>query len=136
MRAMWVLSHWLEVEVNIASGWLPMGDRYESPVSGTEVTHVGPHIIDTVVTTPLKITNESVVEIAVLPPDASKLTDEGEREENEVNTGILLQTGYHSNTCERDYWSDVEDLDIALGKNCHVTKPPPKVEILFTPCGQ
>ncbi|GFS83353.1 hypothetical protein TNCV_600821 [Trichonephila clavipes] len=26
LRAEWMLSHWLEVEVNIASGWLSMGD--------------------------------------------------------------------------------------------------------------
>ncbi|GFW98890.1 hypothetical protein TNCV_4655171 [Trichonephila clavipes] len=51
------------------------------------------------------------------------------------DTRILLLTGYHSNTCERDSWSDAEDLGITLGK-CPVTKPLPKVEILFTLCGQ
>ncbi|GFY03862.1 zinc finger protein [Trichonephila clavipes] len=73
--------------------------------------------------------DESDVEIAVLPPDASELTDEDEGDENEVNTGEIiisdvagyleefcLFTGY-SNTCERDYWSDVEDLGITLVKN-------------------
>ncbi|GFU16844.1 hypothetical protein TNCV_923431 [Trichonephila clavipes] len=37
LRAMWVLSHWLEVEVNIASGWLPMGDRRLVHVKSVEV---------------------------------------------------------------------------------------------------
>ncbi|XP_035230393.1 piggyBac transposable element-derived protein 3-like [Stegodyphus dumicola] len=38
---------------------------------------------------------------------------------NEIRVfiGILLITGYHSNTCERDYWSDAEDLRITLVKN-------------------
>ncbi|GFX62935.1 hypothetical protein TNCV_1100281 [Trichonephila clavipes] len=31
--------------------------------------------------------------------------------------GILLLTRYHSNTCERHYWSDAEDLRINLVKN-------------------
>ncbi|GFW77176.1 hypothetical protein TNCV_2726061 [Trichonephila clavipes] len=34
-----------------------------------------------------------------------------------VPSGILLLTGYHSNTLERDYWSDDEDHGIALGKD-------------------
>ncbi|GFX44782.1 hypothetical protein TNCV_1826441 [Trichonephila clavipes] len=46
--------------------------------------------------------------------------------------GILLLTGYHSNACERDYWSDAEDLGITLVKKSHATKPLPKVEIVFT----
>ncbi|GFV56578.1 piggyBac transposable element-derived protein 3 [Trichonephila clavipes] len=38
-------------------------------------------------------------------------------DEIRVFIGILLLTGYHSNTCECDYWSDAEDLGIALVKN-------------------
>lgn len=38
-------------------------------------------------------------------------------DEIRVFLGILLLTGYHSNTCERDYWSDAEDLGITLVKN-------------------
>ncbi|GFY08186.1 hypothetical protein TNCV_1355991 [Trichonephila clavipes] len=34
-----------------------------------------------------------------------------------VFIGILLVTGYHLNTYERDYWSDAEDLGITLVKN-------------------
>ncbi|GFV87401.1 zinc finger protein [Trichonephila clavipes] len=34
-----------------------------------------------------------------------------------VFKGILLLTGYHSHTYERDYWSDDEDLGITLVKN-------------------
>ncbi|GFW68339.1 hypothetical protein TNCV_2263291 [Trichonephila clavipes] len=74
--------------------------------------------------------DEIDVEIAALPPDAGELTDK-----DEVNTGILLLTGYHSNTCEHDYWSDAEDLDIIMVKN-DVPKSFAKVEILFTLCGQ
>ncbi|GFQ74414.1 zinc finger protein [Trichonephila clavata] len=38
---------------------------------------------------------------------------------NEIRVfiGILLLTGYHSNSCERDYWSDAEDYGITLVKN-------------------
>ncbi|GFT50172.1 hypothetical protein TNCV_3622291 [Trichonephila clavipes] len=97
--------------------------------------------------------DESDVEIAVLPPDANELTGKDEGDENEINTGeiivndvpgclevstggLLLLTGYKSNTCERDYWSDAEDLRHCPCEKCHVTKPLPKVEILFTRCGQ
>ncbi|GFR04874.1 hypothetical protein TNCT_521821 [Trichonephila clavata] len=53
-------------------------------------------------------------------------------DEMRVFIGILLLNGYHSNTYERDYWLDAEDL----GEKCRVTKPLPKVEISFTLCKQ
>ncbi|GFT10908.1 hypothetical protein TNCV_1944981 [Trichonephila clavipes] len=34
--------------------------------------------------------DESDVEIAVLPPDATELTDEDEEDDNEVNTGEII----------------------------------------------
>ncbi|GFU75386.1 zinc finger protein [Trichonephila clavipes] len=37
--------------------------------------------------------------------------------EMRVFIAIFLLTGYHSNVCERDYWSDAEDLGISLVKN-------------------
>ncbi|GFW89279.1 hypothetical protein TNCV_4934471 [Trichonephila clavipes] len=59
--------------------------------------------------------NENDVEIVLCyPPDARKLTDDNERDKNEVNIGILLLTPYLLHTCERSYWSDGEDLGITL----------------------
>ncbi|GFX59109.1 hypothetical protein TNCV_936241 [Trichonephila clavipes] len=73
--------------------------------------------------------DESDVETAVLPPDASELSDEDEGDEKR----ILLPSGHHSNTCERDYWSDAETLALYIkpGEKCHATKLLSKVEILL-----
>ncbi|GFW30336.1 piggyBac transposable element-derived protein 2 [Trichonephila clavipes] len=38
-------------------------------------------------------------------------------DEVHIFIGILFLTGYHSKTCERDYWPDAEDLGIAVVKN-------------------
>ncbi|GFW35288.1 hypothetical protein TNCV_3004461 [Trichonephila clavipes] len=73
--------------------------------------------------------------------EALRYTKDVKEEHDFLNTtdeirnffGILLLTGYHSNTCECYYWSDAEDL---VKKKCRVTKPVPKVDIFFTLCGQ
>ncbi|GFX14360.1 hypothetical protein TNCV_1768541 [Trichonephila clavipes] len=70
----------------------------------------------------------------MLLPDASELIDEDKGNENEVNTGIFLLTGYHSNTYECDYWLDAEDGSQV--KNDKSKKPLPRIEILFTLFGQ
>ncbi|XP_035205191.1 piggyBac transposable element-derived protein 3-like [Stegodyphus dumicola] len=46
--------------------------------------------------------DESEVEIAVLPPDASELTDEDEGEENEVNTGDIIVTDVPGSLCGKE----------------------------------
>ncbi|GFY22846.1 hypothetical protein TNCV_2181081 [Trichonephila clavipes] len=43
---------------------------------------------------------------------------------------------YRLNTCERDYWSDAETVALYSGEKYYSTKLLPKVEILFTLCGQ
>ncbi|GFX00921.1 hypothetical protein TNCV_4578871 [Trichonephila clavipes] len=56
--------------------------------------------------------DKSDIEISVLPAiiaalaDITGLTDE-EGDDNKVNT-----TDYHSNICERDYWSGAENLEL------------------------
>ncbi|GFS99267.1 hypothetical protein TNCV_1600941 [Trichonephila clavipes] len=68
------------------------------------------HVFEIETATALRFRGEEIdVEIAVLPPDASDQSDKDE--------GILLLTGYPSNTCEHDCWSDAENLGIDLVKN-------------------